>query len=110
MVADLAADAGIKSQTIVSFALANERYISERDTSRYDAARAKFGGTMLVVDETSMVSSSDMLKLHKIRHALGVDNPVLVGDRPQLTSIDAGKFFAMTQEIARTLCRKIGCE
>src|SRR3546814_3805209 len=105
MVADLAANAGIKGHTIASFALANERYISERDTPRYDAARAKVGGTMLVVDETSMVSSSDMLKLHKISEALGVDKLVLVGDRQQLSSIDAGKSFAMIQAGGGTMAR-----
>ena len=97
MVADLAEGAGIKAQTIASFVLANERFITERDTPRYDAARAKIGGTMLLVDETSMVSSNDMLKLHQITAALGVDKLVLVGDRQQLSSIDAGKAFAMIQ-------------
>ncbi|MDT7533051.1 conjugative relaxase [Sphingobium sp. SA2] len=105
MVADLAESAGIKSQTIASFVLANERYISERDTPRYDAARAKLDGTMLVVDETSMVSSDDMLKLHQIAQALGVDKLVLVGDRQQLSSIDAGKSFAMIQAGGGTMAR-----
>jgi len=105
MVADLAEGAGIKSQTIASFVLANERFIGERDTPRYGAAREKLAGTMLVVDETSMVSSSDMLKLHQISAALGVDKLVLVGDRKQLSSIDAGKAFAMIQAGGGTLAR-----
>lgn len=105
MVADLSEGAGIKAQTIASFVLANERFIAERDTPRFEAAREKFAGTMLVADETSMVSSADMLKLHQISEALGVDKLVLVGDRQQLSSIDAGKAFAMIQAGGGTMAR-----
>lgn len=105
MVADLAEGAGIKAQTIASFVLANERFIAERDTPRFEAAREKLAGTMLIADETSMVSSADMLKLHQISEALGVDKLVLVGDRQQLSSIDAGKAFAMIQAGGGTMAR-----
>lgn len=105
MVADLAEGAGIKSQTIASFILANERHVTNRQGDAYDQARAVFGGQMLVVDETSMVSSDDMLKLHQISAALGVDKLVLVGDRQQLSSIDAGKSFALIQAGGGTMAR-----
>jgi hypothetical protein len=48
---------------------------------------------------------ADMLKLHSIVEALGVDKLVLVGDRQQLSSIDAGKSFAMIQAAGGTLAR-----
>ena len=105
MVADLATSAGIKAQTIASFVLANERHVDRREGPAYEAARAQLAGAMLVVDETSMVSSTDMLKLHRIVEALGVDKLVLVGDRQQLSSIDAGKSFAMIQAAGGTLAR-----
>ena len=105
MVADLAEGAGIKALTIASFVLANERFIEEQGTDRHKAAHGSFAGSMLVVDETSMVSSSDMLKLHGIAEALGVDKLVLVGDRQQLSSIDAGKAFAMIQASGGTMAR-----
>lgn len=105
MVADLAEGAGIEAQTIASFVLANERYVTERDTPGYAEARGRLEGAMLVVDETSMVSSSDTLKLHQIVEALGVDKLVLVGDRQQLSSIDAGKAFAMIQAGGGTMAR-----
>lgn len=105
MVGDLAEGAGIKAQTIASFVLAHERFIAERNTPRYEAARERLAGTMLVVDETSMVSSNDMLKLHQISAALGLDKLVLVGDRQQLSSIDAGKAFAMIQAGGVTMAR-----
>ena len=92
-------------QTIASFVLANERHLTDRQTDAYDQARATFAGQMLVVDETSMVSSDDMLKLHQISDALGVDKLVLVGDRQQLSSIDAGKSFALIQAGGGTMAR-----
>ena len=105
MVADLAEGAGIKSQTIASFILAHERHVTNRHGDAYEQARAVFGGQMLVVDETSMVSSDDMLKLHQISAALDVDKLVLVGDRQQLSSIDAGKSFALIQAGGGTMAR-----
>jgi conjugative relaxase-like TrwC/TraI family protein len=105
MVADLAEGAGIKSQTIASFIMANERHVTNRNTDAYDQARATFAGQMLIVDETSMVSSDDMLKLHQISAALGVEKLVLVGDRQQLSSIDAGKSFALIQAGGGTMAR-----
>jgi len=105
MVGDLADGAGIEAQTIASFVLAHERFITEQNTPRYEAAREKLAGTMLLVDETSMVSSNDMLKLHQIGAAMGVDKLVLVGDRQQLSSIDWGKAFAMIQAAGATLVR-----
>ncbi len=44
-----------------------------------------------------MVSSNDMLKLVQITKALEIDRLALVGDRQQLSSIDAGKAFALLQ-------------
>lgn len=105
MVADLAEGAGIKSQTIASFVLSNEKFVTERNTPRFEEARDRLGGAMLVVDETSMVSSADMLTLHRIVEALGIDKLVLVGDRQQLSSIDAGKSFAMIQAAGGTMAR-----
>jgi conjugative relaxase-like TrwC/TraI family protein len=105
MVADLAEGAGITSQTIASFVLANERHVGNPQGEAYDQARAAFAGRVLVVDETSMVSSKDMLKLHQISAALGVDKLVLVGDRQQLSSIDAGKSFALIQAGGGTMAR-----
>jgi len=105
MVADLRDGAGIEARTIASFVLAHERFIGEREGAAYAAARDRLAGSLLVVDETSMVSSEDMLKLHEISAALEVDKLVLVGDRQQLSSIDAGKAFAMIQAGGGTMAR-----
>ena len=105
MVADMAEGAGIKSQTIASFVLAHQRFITEHSGPRYEEVRVGLANTMIVVDETSMVSSKDMLTLHQIIEALDIDKLVLVGDRQQLSSIDAGKAFAMIQAGGGTMVR-----
>ncbi|NWK99185.1 AAA family ATPase [Sphingobium lactosutens] len=105
MVADMAQGAGIKSQTIASFLLAHQHFITERSGPRYDEARMALANSMIVVDETSMVSSKDMLTLHQVVEALGIDKLVLVGDRQQLPSINAGKAFAMIQASGGTMAR-----
>src|SRR3546814_7214928 len=73
MVGDLAEGAGIQAQTIASFVLAHERFIAERNTPRYEAARERLAGTMLLVEENSNVPESHMRKLHQIRTAQGVE-------------------------------------
>ena len=105
MVADMKAGAGIEAQTIASFVLANHRFVNQREGPAYEAARASLAGATLLVDESSMVSSNDMLKLHQIVDALGIDKLALVGDRQQLSSIDAGKAFAMIQAGGGTMAR-----
>ncbi|WP_176599268.1 MULTISPECIES: MobF family relaxase [Sphingobium] len=105
MVADMKAGAGIEAQTIASFVLANHRFVTWREGPAYEEARARLAGATLLVDESSMVSSNDMLKVHQIVDALGIDKLALVGDRQQLSSIDAGKAFAMIQAGGGTMAR-----
>ncbi|MBB5712751.1 MobF family relaxase [Sphingomonas xinjiangensis] len=97
MVADLKEGAGIEAQTIASFIWHNQRFLTDRSSPEAVAKRAEMKNTILAVDEASMVSSNDMLKLIQISEALGVDKLALVGDRKQLASIDAGKAFSMMQ-------------
>ncbi len=97
MVADLKEGAGIEAQTIASFIWANERFLVEPDSAAARLRRDELKNTIIAVDETSMVSSADMLKLVRITETLGIDRLALVGDRQQLSSIDAGKAFAMLQ-------------
>ncbi|MBN8847356.1 MULTISPECIES: MobF family relaxase [unclassified Sphingomonas] len=105
MVADLSDGAGIESRTVAAFVHAHERFLIERAGPRYEEARAALASTLLVVDETSMVSSADLLKLHQIVDALGVEKLALIGDRQQLSSIDAGKAFALVQAGGATTTR-----
>ena len=60
-------------------------------------ARAALGGALVVLDESSMVSTVQMATLLRIADALGVARVVLVGDRRQLRAVEAGAPFALLQ-------------
>ena len=97
MVADMKDGAGIQAQTIASFIWHNERHVAAPKTPEAQARRDELKNTIIVVDETSMVSSDAMLKLLTIADGLGIEKVAMIGDRQQLSSIDAGKAFAMAQ-------------
>jgi conjugative relaxase-like TrwC/TraI family protein len=97
MVGDLAEGAGIKAQTLASFLMPYERMIAEKDRAGLSAARKEMRGSVVIVDEASMVSNKQMASLTTIANLLELDKLVLVGDRQQLLSIDAGKSFAIAQ-------------
>jgi conjugative relaxase-like TrwC/TraI family protein len=80
----LADDAGIKSQTLASFLLELER-APPPDRSQK---------SLWVVDEISMVGNANALQILEAaeRHNAHV---ILLGDRDQLPSIEAGKAFAL---------------
>jgi conjugative relaxase-like TrwC/TraI family protein len=102
MVGDLAEGAGIKAQTLASFLMPYERMIAENDRAGLSAARKEMAGSVVIVDEASMVSNRQMASLTSMANLLELDKLVLVGDRQQLLSIDAGKSFAMAQSLAAT--------
>lgn len=97
MVGDLRDGAGIEAQTVSSFVNAYAKAALAGQGQGYDAARAALKGTVLVLDEASMVGSEPMKHLVGIANALGVEKLIMIGDRQQLSSIDAGKAFAMAQ-------------
>lgn len=97
--------AGIEAQTIASFIWQNQRHLKNPHTPAAQARRDEMKNTVIVVDETSMVSSDDMLKLVAIAEALGVVKTGDIGDRQQLSSIDQGKAFAMAQAAGAPMAR-----
>ena len=104
MVADLR-DTGIEAQTIASFV---SRYASPAHAGagpKFDAAKAALKDTVLLVDEASMVSSRDMLKLVEIAQAFGLDGLHFIGDRQQLSAIEQGKSFAVAQSAGAPMAR-----
>ncbi|TVV76421.1 MobF family relaxase [Sphingomonas solaris] len=105
MVADMKEGAGIEAQTIASFIWHNQAHAAEPDTQGAREKREALQDTIIVVDETSMVSSDDMLKLMTIAEAMGIEKVAMIGDRQQLSSIDAGKAFAMAQAAGAPMAR-----
>lgn len=105
VVNDLAKENNIEAQTIASFVANHEKFISDRTSPDYQAARQKHEGALVVIDETSQVPSGDMLKLLEIREALGIDKMALIGDRKQLLPVAAGKMFSVIQNTGVTMTR-----
>ncbi len=97
MVADLAEGTGLQSMTIARFLIDHDKLLTDNASPQAQASREMLAGSYLVVDEASMISNTQMEKLVLIANRAGVDKLVLVGDRQQLLSIDAGKSFAVSQ-------------
>ncbi|MCY4551949.1 MAG: relaxase domain-containing protein [Defluviicoccus sp.] len=64
-----------------------------------------FGGSVLVLDEASMVSTDQMRQLMRIADGLGVARLVLAGDRSQLRAVEAGQPFRQMQDAGMTTAR-----
>lgn len=91
-------ETGIDSRTIRSF-IAEHRGILDGTLAPAELAarQAAFKGAFLLVDEASMISNSDKLKLMQIADALGLQRMAFVGDKKQIGAIDAGKPFEVQQ-------------
>ncbi|MET4666301.1 AAA family ATPase [Sphingomonas sp. PvP056] len=97
--------AGIEAQTIASFIWENQKHVANPNTPEAQAKRAEMKETLIVIDETSMVSDTDMLKLLTIADALGNQHLGEIGDRQQLQPIDRGKSFSAQQAAGVTMAR-----
>jgi hypothetical protein len=97
--------AGIEAQTIASFIWENQKHVANPNTAEAQAKRDEMKETLIVIDETSMVSDTDMLKLLTIADVLGNEHLGEIGDRQQLQPIDRGKSFSAQQAAGVTMAR-----
>ena len=95
----LGREAGIPVRTLQWF-LARYRDVGDNllDDRALAELRKRFEGSVLVADEMSMASTAQTFDLMKIAAKLRVGRLVLVGDRKQLRSIEAGQPFRQLQE------------
>ncbi len=105
MVNALREEVGLEAQTVASFIWENERHVANPRTPEAQAKRAELSTTTIVVDEASMVSNDDMLKVMLIAAALGVEKTAWIGDKQQLLPVDWGKGLAMVQAAGATTVR-----
>ncbi|MCB2061907.1 MAG: conjugative relaxase [Novosphingobium sp.] len=91
LVRQLERDTGIASMTVARFLKAYGGDVS-------NATRTEMAGSVLVVDEASMLANADQLKLIEVANRLDVARLVLIGDARQLGAVDAGKPFALAQD------------
>jgi hypothetical protein len=91
-------DTGIASLTIARF-LGTHGYLLGEGVApaRLALARQMFRGAILLVDEASMASNDQALKLAALAERLEVGRLAFVGDKRQLGAVDAGKPFEVMQ-------------
>ena len=98
----LSREAGIEVRTLQWFLL---RYGNLSDPASLDRARKDYAGTVLAVDESSMIGTVQMEALLRITKTLGVARVVLTGDTKQLRAVDAGQPFRVLQKAGMATAR-----
>ena len=98
----LSREAGIEVRTLQWFLL---RYGNLSDPDSLDRARRDYAGTVLAVDESSMIGTVQMEALLRITKTLGVARIVLTGDTKQLRAVDAGQPFRVLQKAGMATAR-----
>ena len=98
----LSREAGIEVRTLQWFLL---RYGNLSDPASLDRARKDYAGTVLAVDESSMIGTVQMEALLRITNTLGVARVVLTGDTKQLRAVDAGQPFRVLQKAGMATAR-----
>ena len=92
-------ESGIGSETVQRFLARHSGIVEDRGTPKgLRNLRASFSKTVLVVDESSLVSSEQMRGLLRAATALRVPRVVLVGDEKQLGAVEAGKPFEQLKQ------------
>jgi hypothetical protein len=91
-------DTGIKSMTVARFLRQHGPLLSSRDPLKLAAARKEMRGTVVFLDEASMVGNGDKEKLVQISNLLQLERFASIGDRKQLGAVDAGKPFDLMQK------------
>ena len=91
----LAREAGIPSRTLQHFLT---RFGDLSDPERLARGRDEYGGTVLAVDEASMIDTVRADALLRIARELDVARVALVGDTAQLKAVDAGQPFRLLQK------------
>jgi conjugative relaxase-like TrwC/TraI family protein len=105
MSADQMREAGIEAYTIARFLNTYASAAATGSGERFEAARAALANTVIITDESSMVSSRDMLRLITIAQQLDLAKAPFMGDRQQLSAIEQGKMFAVSQASGQATVR-----
>ncbi|MDE0342083.1 MAG: relaxase domain-containing protein [Deltaproteobacteria bacterium] len=72
---------------------------------KMEEARKTLGGALLILDEASMVGTTQMRALTRIAAEAGVERLALIGDRRQLRAVEAGQPFALLQDAGMPTAR-----
>ena len=91
-------ETGIPSMTVTRFLRRHRDLLEGGDPARVAEARAAMRGTVVLLDEASMVGNADKEKLVRLANLLELDRFASIGDRKQLGAVDAGKPFDVMQQ------------
>lgn len=97
MVNDLKIGSAIDSRTVHGFLNDNQRFIDGERGDAFDARRAELSGSFLLLDEASLVSNRQMEGLAIAANIFGLEKLAIVGDKAQLSAIEAGKPQALLE-------------
>ena len=84
--------------TVARFLGRHAGLLEHGDPARLAAARAEMGGSVVLLDEASMVGNSDKEKLVRLANLLELGRFASIGDKQQLGAVDAGKPFDVMQQ------------
>jgi conjugative relaxase-like TrwC/TraI family protein len=90
-------DTGISSMTVARFIKQHGSLLATSDPFKLAEARSNMRGTVVMLDEASMVGNADKDKLLRLANILQLDRFVSIGDKKQLGAVDAGKPFDVMQ-------------
>jgi len=96
---------GIEAYTIARFVSTYGAAAAQGQGERFEEARAELSNTVVITDESSMVSSRDMLALLGLAERLDLPKAPFMGDRQQLSAIEQGKMFAVSQSAGQATVR-----
>lgn len=91
-------ETGIPSMTVARFLKRHAALLEGGDKAALAKARAEMRGTVVLLDEASMVGNSDKDKLVRLANLLELDRFAAIGDKKQLGAVDAGKPFDVMQQ------------
>lgn len=91
-------ETGIPSMTVSRFLRRYRDILEGADPVRLTEARAALRGSVVLLDEASMVGNADKEKLVRLANLLELDRFASIGDRKQLGAVDAGKPFDVMQQ------------
>lgn len=91
-------ETGIPSMTVARFLKRHAVLLEGGDKAALAKARAEMRGTVVLLDEASMVGNSDKDKLVRLANLLELDRFAAIGDKKQLGAVDAGKPFDVMQQ------------
>jgi hypothetical protein len=91
-------DTGIPSMTVSRFLRQHGPLLAGGEPAKLDEARSVMRGSIVLLDEASMVGNADKEKLVRLANLLELGRFASIGDRKQLGAVDAGKPFDVMQQ------------